>query len=154
VDELLAHEIQRCARYGSSLSVLLIDIDRFKRINDSHGHAAGDAVLQRLAGSLRLGVRSADVIGRYGGEEILVVLPQTPPDRALRTAERLLEIVRALTFRTTDAEFRVTVSIGVSGWEEVPADRKEQSRLVRRADRALYEAKRAGRDRARMWTPE
>lgn len=154
IEELLHHEVQRSARYGSSLSVLLIDVDNFKQINDGFGHAAGDAVLQRLAGSLRVGVRSADVIGRYGGEEILVVLPQTPPERALRTAERLLEIVRALTFRTADAEFRVTISIGVSGWQEVPADREEQSLLVRRADRALYEAKRMGRDRVRMWTPE
>lgn len=153
-EELLHHEIQRSARYGSSLSVLLIDVDNFKHINDGYGHAAGDAVLQRITGSLRFGLRSADVIGRYGGEEIIVVLPQTPPDSALRTAERLLEIVRALTFRKIDEGLRVTISIGVSGWDKVPADRGEHALLLRRADQALYEAKRAGRDRVRLWAPE
>ncbi len=153
-EELLQHEIQRGARYGSSLSVLLIDVDNFKRVNDGYGHAAGDAVLQRIAGSLRFGLRSADVVGRYGGEEVIVVLPQTPPESALRTAQRLLEIVRALRFHKIDEGLSVTISIGVSGWDKVPDDRGEQSLLLRKADQALYEAKRAGRDEARMWTPE
>jgi len=150
-DELLGHEFARSVRYQSPLSVLLMDIDLFKRINDHYGHATGDLVLQRIAKVLQSGVRSADIVGRYGGEEIIVILPQTLPDNALRTAERLRKAVRALAFPEIDDELRVTVSIGLSGWETASEDATDREALVRQADAALYEAKREGRDQIRVW---
>jgi diguanylate cyclase (GGDEF)-like protein len=145
VTEFLALEVLRAVRYRTPLSVLLLDLDHFKRVNDGHGHRAGDAVLQVAADTLRASLRATDVAGRYGGEEFLVVLPQTD----LQGAEVLGERVRAAIADTVidvggAAALRVTVSVGVA---TLDAATQTAEQLVERADAALYAAKDAGRDR-------
>lgn len=132
--ETLAREQARAARLGGSYSVCMIDVDYFKQVNDSRGHAAGDGVLQALAAVAARGLRAVDVFGRFGGEEFLVVLPDTDRAGALVVAER----IRA----TVEAEAKVTVTIGVaaSGGDDVAA-------VLARADQAMYRGKAAGRNR-------
>jgi len=127
-------------RHERPLSVAVIDIDDFKGVNDRHGHQAGDEVLVAVAGSLRACVRAEDAVGRLGGEEFLVVLPDTGPFAAARTAERLRLAVAA-----AGGPVPVTASVG---WATL-APGEDPDGLVRRADDALYEAKAAGRDRVR-----
>jgi two-component system, cell cycle response regulator len=142
--ELLAREVERAGRYAVGVSALMIDIDHFKTINDQHGHLAGDAVLREVARLLRDALRTVDSVGRYGGEEFLVLLPHTPPDEALRTAERLRRSVEEHAFRAGKRELRVTISVGVATWTQgdVPAPEA----LIREADQALYRAKGRGRN--------
>jgi diguanylate cyclase (GGDEF)-like protein len=145
VTEFLSLEVLRAVRYRTPLAVLLLDLDHFKRVNDTHGHRVGDAVLQVVADTLRATLRATDLAGRYGGEEFLVVLPQTD----LAGAHVLAERVRAAIEETTidvgaEAPVAVTVSVGVAALDE-RARTVEQ--LVERADSALYAAKDAGRNR-------
>ena len=124
----------------------MIDIDHFKAINDAHGHLVGDQVLQELARLLQQSVRKGDVVGRYGGEEFLVVLSHTPLAGALTWAERFRQTVETHEIQITSGTVvRVTVSVGVASWPEAPV--AEPWDLLRYADAALYEAKRAGRNR-------
>ncbi len=136
----LIAEAARARRYGHALSVLMLDVDHFKRINDTHGHATGDEVLRALGRVIREGLRLGDVAARHGGEEIGVVLPHTPEEGAHAVAARLLAAVREI--RLPDGA-RVTASIGHAALDEG----ETEDALVARADEALYEAKRAGRDR-------
>jgi len=140
----LAAEIARTRRYGRSLSVLLIDIDHFKRVNDGHGHQAGDDVLRAVADALRARVRPSDFVARYGGEEMLVVAPETDARAAAALGERLRLAVESLAVRAvpTGAAVPVTASIGLAS---LRADDDPFS-LVAAADRALYQAKREGRN--------
>jgi len=143
VEEALAREIDRSRRYGDPLSVLLMDVDGLKRINDAHGHEAGDAVLRKIASLLADAVRSVDVPGRWGGDEFLVALPDTSASQARRLAKRLLRRVHDDPARIGDTPLESGLSVGLAEY-----DRKESvADLLRRADQALYEAKRAGRDR-------
>lgn len=137
-DEVLDREWRRSARSGAALSLLMIDVDRFKDFNDARGHQAGDECLRAVAGVLRECLaRAADVVARYGGEEFTVLLPDSESDGAARAAERLRQRVAERT--------PVTISIGVA---TMTATRQsEPSALVSEADEALYEAKRAGRNR-------
>ncbi|MDF1501677.1 diguanylate cyclase [Roseisolibacter sp. H3M3-2] len=148
--ERLTTEMERALRYDHSVALLLIDLDHFKRVNDTHGHLVGDAVLRDVS-ELLLGVaRSVDVVGRYGGEEFLVVLPETDDDGAAAFAERIRERVEAHAFRPwdEDRELRMTASIGVASF---PAARIESVEdLFARADAALYRAKADGRNRVRL----
>lgn len=130
-------------RRQRQVSVLMIDVDRFKSVNDSHGHAAGDAVLQQIAERLRAGVRAEDMAGRWGGEEFVILLPDTGEEGAVKLAERLRFAVANESIRTTEGlEIAVTVSIGcATGVGEYP------DALLKRADAALYVAKAEGRDR-------
>ena len=135
--------ISRSRRHGHQLAVLLVDADRFKLVNDEHGHATGDLVLREIAHRLRDRVRREDLVGRWGGEEFLVALPETTPEAAAAVAESLRIAVRDTPMSSQDGPLlQATVSIGVAGWvgEELDA-------LVDRADQALYAAKAAGRDR-------
>jgi diguanylate cyclase (GGDEF)-like protein len=147
--EILDREWSRSVRYDRPLSIALADLDRFKWINDRHGHLAGDLVLQRVAAELRAQVRETDFIGRFGGEEFLIVLPETQMDGATRLAEKIRERIEALEIAIDVGEpLRVTISIGVAGRAEVRSDGKTRARpLLQAADAALYSAKRNGRNR-------
>ncbi|QEC46988.1 diguanylate cyclase [Baekduia soli] len=134
--------LSRARRHGQQLAVLVVDADRFKLVNDDHGHAAGDVVLRELGRRLRDRVRREDLVGRWGGEEFLVALPETAPAAATAVAEALRAAVGATPIDANGASLRMTVSIGVAAWGG--ADLED---LVHRADRALYAAKAAGRDR-------
>jgi diguanylate cyclase (GGDEF)-like protein/PAS domain S-box-containing protein len=139
IDDLIAQEIERTERYGGAFSVILVDIDHFKAVNDAHGHPAGDGALQALVTCLRLELRSVDQIGRWGGEEFLLLLPQVDGDEAGRAAERLRERVSAHRFEPSGP---LTISSGVATWR--PGETR--AALVARADAALYRAKNGGRN--------
>ncbi len=138
-------ELSRARRYGTPLSLLMLDIDRFKNINDTHGHKAGDIVLQRLSEVMRETLRSVDIIGRMGGEEFAILLPETDLKRATEVAERLREnVAHALVAVEAATPLQFTVSIGVSGIKEKNAT---LDTLLNQADWALYEAKEGGRNK-------
>lgn len=141
--DVLPHEIRLSQRYGNPLSLLFLDIDDFKAINDTLGHPLGDTVLKTLAAYLEGALRQADVICRYGGEEFVVLLPQTPQNQALALAERLHQGISQLAVALPQGKLHFTVSIGVAGLQ--PGMNSEG--LVRAADRALYQAKQAGKNR-------
>lgn len=141
----LDSEIMRHARTGKALSLLMLDIDHFKGINDTYGHHAGDLVLQRVTKRLTEGLREYDLLARYGGEEFVVVLPETSPTEAETVAQRLLQGIRRLTFSDTLAGTAVTVSIGVTSHNGDPVINAEE--ILSRADTALYRAKQSGRNR-------
>ena len=148
MEDILADETARAVRYRRPLSVLMIDFDHFKDINDRHGHRAGDGVLREAALVILSELRANDKATRYGGEEFCVVLPETTGEEALTLAERVRAAMETHVFRVAreqgdTVELRVTVSIGVASVNE-RADSSE--RLVREADRALYDAKAAGRN--------
>jgi two-component system, cell cycle response regulator len=134
--------ISRARRHGHQLALLLIDADRFKAVNDEHGHAVGDVVLREIAARLRERVRREDVVGRWGGEEFVVALPETTPDGAAAVAESLRSAIAQTAIAAEASVLDVTVSIGVAAWTG-----QEIEDLIERADRALYAAKAAGRDR-------
>jgi two-component system, cell cycle response regulator len=142
--EVILNEFERASRYSSSLSVLMIDIDHFKRVNDESGHLAGDAVLREVARLLRDALRTVDFVGRYGGEEFLAILPHTSEPDARLTAERLRSVIEQHEFRSGSKSFRVTVSIGVASHPDSAAG--VAAELVRVADEALYRAKDRGRN--------
>lgn len=149
LDDLLHEEFQRCRRYGRPIALLLLDIDHFKRFNDTWGHVVGDECLRSVAASLRDAVRShVDRVARYGGEEFCVVLPETDAEGAVVVAERIRAAVEALEFRVGDRHVPVTVSVGVAAL--VPASHHESQMLVLNTDKALYEAKAAGRNCVRV----
>jgi diguanylate cyclase (GGDEF)-like protein len=125
------------------MALALIDFDRFKAINDTHGHATGDTVLRLGSTAIAAALRRTDIVARWGGEELLVLLPNTGLERAARAIEKALAAVRALEFPVGQTALRVTFSAGVV--EATGGESLEE--LAARADRALYEAKRAGRDR-------
>jgi two-component system cell cycle response regulator len=130
-------------RHGHRLSVLMLDIDRFKPINDVHGHRAGDEVLRAVGRRLVERMRREDVAGRLGGDELLVVLPDTDAAGAAIAAESIRSAIGELPVETSAGPIDVTVSVGFAQWED-----EDLARLLEQADRALYAAKAAGRDRA------
>ncbi|HEY1914637.1 MAG TPA: GGDEF domain-containing protein [Streptosporangiaceae bacterium] len=145
-------ELTRASRTHAPLAMAMIDIDHFKQVNDTHGHLAGDAVLATLAAGMRGLLRDYDLIGRFGGEEFCVLLPQTTPAEAAHTAERLRTRLAQLTVPAADGNaLGVTVSIGVAA---LPASRCDLEELIAAADAALYRAKREGRDRVRITTDQ
>jgi two-component system, cell cycle response regulator len=144
LSETLEREWDRSVRYGLVLSALMIDIDHFKQVNDTQGHLAGDAVLRQLGDLLRREVRSVDTVGRYGGEEFLVILPETAPDGAVIFAERVRQRVQVMAFGTSDRPLAVTVSIGVASVPDPRATTPET--FLALADAALYRAKDDGRN--------
>jgi diguanylate cyclase (GGDEF)-like protein len=143
--ERLGVEFSRARRRGAPVAVLMLDIDHFKRFNDEHGHQAGDEALRTAARVLREGIRAYDVAGRYGGEEFIVLLPDTPPQDALLVAERLRERLALTPVETSPGAAAVmTASFGIAARPATPAETAEE--LVAAADRALYRAKHAGRN--------
>ncbi len=138
----LDRELQRVKRYGNPLSILIIDIDHFKQVNDTHGHPEGDTVLATIAETALNSLRAIDMIGRIGGEEFLLILPETDLNGALIYADRLRMMIAALVIGAND--IKVTISGGIA---TAPVHAVDREPLIRKADEALYEAKRAGRDR-------
>ncbi len=136
--------LKHAHRYRQPLAAMMIDLDHFKQINDLYGHALGDQVLKEFADVLRHQLRDVDILGRYGGEEFVVFMPETNLDAACAVAERLLTAVRVLQIRTDGGEIRMTVSIGVTMLDH--AEHADIDALVQHADRAMYAAKQAGRD--------
>jgi diguanylate cyclase (GGDEF)-like protein len=145
-------EFERSKRYHNPLSLLILDIDNFKTINDTYGHHGGDAALVRISETLREKTRQSDFPSRYGGEEFVLVLPETDLENALQVASKIHDSIRSAAFGTTARPFTLTVSIGVSStstrfytsWREMLDD----------ADQALYLAKNTGKDRIETWDPE
>jgi len=153
----LEEEFERCRRAGNLLSCFMLDIDHFKLLNDTYGHQYGDRVLKELSEILREQMRKADVVGRYGGEEFLVVLAVNWKEEALRVAERIRRAVAETQFESdceTGENVLVTVSLGVAECLPAEQDSPPHDELIRRADQALYEAKRLGRNRVCHWTEE
>ncbi len=145
LDQFLAAAFAKAKLEGSELSILMIDIDRFKRINDNYGHQAGDLVLVQIGNALKKQFRTTDMLARYGGEEFMVVQPQTGIDQAIKIGNRALEAVRNTVIQfESEQRLLVTVSIGVSCI--VPEDQSFED-IVKRSDAALYEAKNSGRNR-------
>ncbi|WP_313086044.1 diguanylate cyclase [Pseudomonas sp.] len=142
-DERLELEVARLQRYGGELLLAVLDVDHFKRINDSFGHLAGDRVLKIIANELRKRLRKTDFIARFGGEEFALLLPGTPPAAGLQVLEALRSGVDACPFHFKGARIQVTLSGGIAGFGE--GDRPEQ--VFERADQALYRAKDGGRNR-------
>lgn len=140
----LQNEIVFSDRYGTPLSISMLDIDHFKKINDTYGHTVGDEVLRKLAGELRDHIRYPDTIGRYGGEEFLIVLPHSTFKAASEQAERLCRLVRSLRVKSGEQEIGITISIGVAQYK---IHKEDWESFLNRADGALYEAKNGGRDR-------
>jgi diguanylate cyclase (GGDEF)-like protein len=143
--DLVSNEVQRVGRYQESFSILMVDVDHLKDVNDRHGHPAGDAVLRELAQILKETLRTVDSVGRYGGEEFIAVLPHTSYDEARLTAERLRQKVAARAFRAGPGSVPVTVSVGVATYPSAKVD--SANTLIREADLALYRAKQGGRNR-------
>lgn len=140
----LQEEVIRSNRYGMPLSISILDLDHFKMVNDTYGHTAGDEVLRSVAARLRAHIRHPDTIGRYGGEEFLIVLPNSEMQAAAEQASRLCQQVRKLRIDVNENVLSMTISIGIAqfrigqeNWEE----------FLHRADEAMYQAKKAGRDR-------
>jgi diguanylate cyclase (GGDEF)-like protein len=142
---LASNEYERSKRYNRPLSAIMIDIDQFKRINDTFGHPVGDRVLRALAACCRANLRSVDLIGRYGGEEFLVLMPETDHERALEAAERIRKQVESMRLPTHRGQVQATISLGVSTLPIGNDLALEQ--LIINADDALYSAKAAGRNR-------
>jgi len=141
---LAEREFQRARRYRHPFSLLMLDIDHFKSINDTYGHAAGDEALKLMADVTRNALRQVDIFGRFGGEEFVVFLPETPLRDAVTVADRIREAIASAPLTIQNAEARMTVSIGVSTYQD---DEPSLDTLLMRADKALYEAKQRGRDR-------
>jgi diguanylate cyclase (GGDEF)-like protein len=143
--EFLRREWIKAKRKESSLAVIMIDLDHFKRINDAHGHQAGDFVLTAVAGLLRTHIRSSDIVCRYGGEEFALVLPEASLENVRLRAEHIRAAIKRLDFRHEGVPLgRITASLGVALF---PHHADSPDSLIRAADEALYEAKGAGRDR-------
>jgi two-component system cell cycle response regulator len=146
--ERLSVEVDRARRFRSQLSLLMVDLDHFKSVNDEHGHLGGDEVLRQVGTLLAGAVRTIDVVARYGGEEFVVVLPETAPEGAVTFAERLRNSVAEQVFQlANDRRFQLTCSIGVATFPSPRVASPED--LFATADEALYRAKSGGRNQVR-----
>jgi len=146
----LSEEISRTQRYARPLSIFMLDIDYFKKVNDQFGHQAGDKVLQHIARQLGDIVRKTDIVARYGGEEFVIVLPETSHEKALELAERLCTMIASIQVDITNKQtLKITLSIGVASY---PNHAYGQEQLLNSADEAMYEAKRAGRNQVKSAT--
>ncbi|MBI3323049.1 MAG: diguanylate cyclase, partial [Candidatus Omnitrophica bacterium] len=148
--ELASEELARTTRHGLACAFLMADLDHFKSKNDTYGHLVGDVILREVAQLLHKNLRGIDLIARYGGEELILLLIETDPEQALPIAERLRQLVEVQPIRAYDETLTQTVSIGVACY---PQDGREIQALIDHADQALYAAKRAGRNRVVRWSP-
>ena len=143
--QILETEVSRAERYERSVNLLMIDIDNFKRFNDTHGHPAGDKALKQMGHTLQQASRNCDYVARYGGEEFAIIVPEVSTEAALRMAERICTVVDEMEFDGEEVMpmGRLTISIGVATF---PAHASSKGKLIEAADRALYKAKAAGRN--------
>jgi diguanylate cyclase (GGDEF)-like protein len=142
-DDALREYLEEFRRIGKPIGLLLLDLDHFKTVNDTHGHDVGDEVLRVVAACLREFTRYHDVVARLGGEEFAVVAPNMDTDMLIKLAERIRKAIAALTVTTGNVRLRVTTSVGIAIWDGT----ENAEQFYRRADRMLYEAKRLGRNR-------
>jgi diguanylate cyclase (GGDEF)-like protein len=142
--ELAEKEFERSQRYESIFALLMLDVDHFKRINDTYGHMLGDEVLKLLTSTIRDTLRQVDHFGRYGGEEFVIIMPETPLELARQAGERLRSLVSQISVPVKGDRIHLTISIGISAYET--GDRSVED-LFERSDQALYQAKAEGRDR-------
>jgi diguanylate cyclase (GGDEF)-like protein len=144
-EEELSAETQKAFENQSNLSIIMVDIDHFKKVNDTFGHDGGDKVLRNLASLLKNSVRKHDTVARYGGEEFVLLLPGAPVDPTNMVAERIRRLVEDTPFDVGQTQIRITISLGISNF---PIHRvKSKEELLKMADLALYDAKRGGRNR-------
>lgn len=148
VTSFLQEELSRLTRHRTSMALMAIDVDYFKRYNDVHGHLAGDEALRRIAGLLRDACRASDVVGRFGGDEFAIVLPRTTAEQALSVAQRIGQLT-AKAFDDVIADARPTLTIGIAA---CPEDAETIEELFARADEALYRAKDRGRNQVLCWS--
>jgi diguanylate cyclase (GGDEF)-like protein len=150
LNELAVREVARAKRHHRPLAVAMLDIDHFKRVNDTYGHAIGDTVIQRLVATCHRTQRRTDYFGRIGGEEFVCVMPETDADEALKCAERMRTSIEALRTDTQQGMVQFTVSIGVAVLDDTHAD---WPAVLAGADSALYRARETGRNRTVLATP-
>jgi diguanylate cyclase (GGDEF)-like protein len=142
--ERFLEEFERSKRLGKSLGCIMFDLDYFKRINDQYGHQAGDAVLKKISAIAAEFIRAYDILGRFGGEEFMIVLPETDLADSIRFAERLRELLKNQTIETGAGAVHMTASFGVA---VLTKEDSTVDDIIKRADEGLYEAKKTGRDR-------
>lgn len=147
-DEKLAAEFSRARAFKTSLGLMILDIDHFKRVNDTYGHQAGDAILRKTAQLLKESVYETDFVARYGGEEFAVIMPRAQAEGAMRKAEYIRKLIEAEVFDAGIEKLKITVSAGLAHYPQDAGDIKE---LISRADSALYKAKESGRNRICQW---
>ena len=145
--ELGRREMDRAQRFSRPLSAIMVDIDHFKRVNDTHGHPVGDLVLIELAQRLKIHLRSIDILSRYGGEEFVILLPETSSDQAAEIAERLRQIIEEKPFTPDGLSIPITISQGVS---ITYGDDPDIKSLIKRADDAMYLSKKLGRNQVNV----
>jgi len=153
-DGSLDAEMRRARRRDTPLSVVLLDCDHFKDVNDMYGHIEGDNVLRTLAAVVQMNVREMDTVARYGGEEFAVILPETAEDGAFSLAEKLRQFIADTPFCFEGMEYRKTASFGVATYMPSQDVHLTPELFTKRADEALYTAKREGRDRTSVYPPE
>ena len=146
--EQAEREFARAKRYDRPLATIMFDLDRFKRVNDTYGHAVGDQVLQAIGRRCARDLRKIDLLARYGGEEFIALLPECGLAAAKSAAERLCQSIHQATFDTNAGPVRITISLGAA---EMDAACTSLDELLHRADRALYQAKQSGRNRVCLW---
>lgn len=149
----LKEEYNRCQRQRNPISGIMIDLDHFKKINDTYGHETGDLVLLKLVNSLKISMRNYDILARYGGEEFFILLPNTEGKSALIIAERMRNIIEKLTMESGKKSLKITSSFGVSSFENYPFP-EDPELLLKWSDIALYEAKKKGRNRVEYYSEE
>jgi diguanylate cyclase (GGDEF)-like protein len=151
----LDEEIDRARRYGNELSLVMVDLDNFRQVNDSFGHPLGDLALAEVARLLAANIRTSDVVARYGGEEFMIILPETDAARAARAAEKLRMVVEVNDISLEGPEIKVTISCGVADLASTHPERGSlRDALVVAADRAMHRAKKNGRNQVLMHVPE
>ncbi|WLD59512.1 diguanylate cyclase [Salinispirillum sp. LH 10-3-1] len=147
--ECLHRELQRSRRHQHPASLIMLDVDFFKQVNDTHGHVAGDDVIRFIGRQLRLNIRETDIGGRYGGEEFAIILPETTAQDALVFAERLRHIIEESTMKHDSTEFNITISLGIA---ELNDQMGTEQDWIEAADHALYESKDGGRNSTTIYT--
>lgn len=143
-EEFLQWEFRKGERYHRMASILLLDLDHFKKVNDTYGHLAGDNVLVAVAQKCKSELRKSDILSRYGGEEFIALLPDTNRENALKVAEKMRQAIESTSISTSEGTIYLTISIGVASFgdkDELPIDE-----VIKYADDSLYSAKRSGRN--------